>query len=149
MKTKLLATIVLVVGCFVAAAEEKEIIKDKSPDGKFALRLTHGEEGWETAIVELPNKKKIVDLEVIATSGDHERLAWVRHVDTFRIEDYAKDARLLWSNDSQRVAYFNEDRDEHTASVYFERATGLKKWRCRRFRDVMRSKMKTRNISTR
>jgi hypothetical protein len=121
MKTKLLATIVLVVGCFVAAAEEKEIIKDKSPDGKFALRLTHGEEGWETAIVELPNKKKIVDLEVIATSGDHERLAWVRHVDTFRIEDYAKDARLLWSNDSQRVAYFNEDRDEHTASVYFRK----------------------------
>jgi hypothetical protein len=40
-------------------------------------------------------------------------------VNTFRIEDYAKDAKLVWSNDSKRVAYFNEDRDEHTMSVYF------------------------------
>jgi hypothetical protein len=118
-KTKLLATTVLVLGCFVASAAEKEIIKDKSPDGKFALRLTPGEEGWDTAIVDANTKKKIVDLEVVATSGDHERLAWVRGADTFRIEDYGKDARLLWSNDSQRVAYFNESRDEHTMSVYF------------------------------
>jgi hypothetical protein len=35
------------------------------------------------------------------------------------LEDYGKDARLLWSNDSQRVAYFNESRHQHTASVYF------------------------------
>jgi hypothetical protein len=119
MKRELLATIVLILGCFVAAAEEKEIIKDKSPDGKFALKLTHGEEGWESAIVELPGKKKIVDLEVIATSGDHERRAWVASVDTFQIQDYAKDARLVWSDDSQRVAYFNEARDEHTMFVYF------------------------------
>jgi hypothetical protein len=34
--------------------------------------------------------KKILDLEVIATSGDHERRAWVASVDTFQIEDYAK-----------------------------------------------------------
>jgi hypothetical protein len=54
-------------------AEEKKIIKDKSPDKKFALRLIHGEEGWETSIVELPSKKKIIDLEVVATSGNHER----------------------------------------------------------------------------
>lgn len=119
MKTKPLATIVLILGCFVATAEEKEIIRDKSPDGKSALRLTHGEEGWETAIVELPSKKKILDLEVLATSGDHERQAWVASVDTFQIEDYAKDAKLVWSGDSRRVAYFNENRDKHTMSVYF------------------------------
>jgi hypothetical protein len=110
---------VLIANCFVSSLNAEEMIKDKSPDGKFALRLIHGEEGWETSIVELPSKKKIIDLEVIATSGDHERRAWVASVDTFRIEDYAKDARLLWSNDSQRVTYFNEDRDEHTMSVYF------------------------------
>jgi hypothetical protein len=75
-------------------AEEKVIIKDKSPDKKFALRMTHGEEGWDTSIAELPSKKKIIDLEVVATSGDHERRAWVASVDTFQIEDYAKDARL-------------------------------------------------------
>jgi len=38
MKTKLLATIVLILGCFVVAAEEKEIIKDKSPDERFHAR---------------------------------------------------------------------------------------------------------------
>jgi hypothetical protein len=126
VKTKLLATIVLILGCFVATAEEKEIIRDKSPDGKSALRLTHGDEGWETAIVELPSKRKIVDLEVLATSGDHERRAWVASVDTFRIEDYAKDAKLVWSGDSRRVAYFNEDRDEHTVSVYFRNGDTFK-----------------------
>jgi hypothetical protein len=116
----LLAPILAALGVISSLqAEEKEIIKDKSPDKKFALRMTHGEEGWDTSIVELPSKKKIIDLEVVATSGDHERRAWVASVDTFRIEDYAKDARLVWSNDSQRVAYFNEDRDEHTMSVYF------------------------------
>ena len=116
----LLAPILAALGVISSLqAEEKEIIKDKSPDKKFALRMTHGEEGWDTSIVELPSKKKIIDLEVVATSGDHERRAWVASVDTFQIEDYAKDARLVWSNDSQRVAYFNEDRDEHTMSVYF------------------------------
>jgi hypothetical protein len=116
----LLGPILIALGVISSLeAEEKEIIKDKSPDKKFALRLIHGEEGWDTSIVELPSKKKIIDLEVVATSGHHERRAWVASVDTFRIEDYAKDAKLVWSNDSQRVAYFNEDRDEHTMSVYF------------------------------
>jgi len=114
----LLASILIVLGV-VWSLDGEEMIKGKSPDGKFALRLIHGEEGWETSIVELPSKKKIIDLEVVATSGDHERRAWVASVDTFRIEDYAKDAKLVWSKDSQRVAYFNEDRDEHTMSVYF------------------------------
>lgn len=125
-KIKLLPILILVLGYFVASAAEKEIIKDKSPDGKFALRLTHGEEGWDTAIIDANTKEKIVDLEVVAISGDHERLAWVRGADTFRIEDYANDARLLWSDDSQRVAYFNEDRDEHTMSAYFRNGDTFK-----------------------
>jgi len=116
----LLGPILIALGVISSLqAEEKEIIKDKSPDKKFALRLIHGGEGWDTSIVELASKKKIIDLEVVATSGDHERRAWVGSVDTFRIEDYARDAKLVWSNDSKRVAYFNEDRDEHTMSVYF------------------------------
>lgn len=118
-KVLVASAFVLIANCFVSSLNAEEMIKNKSPDGKFALRLIHGEEGWETSIVELPSKKKIIDLEVVATSGDHERRAWVASVDTFRIEDYAKDAKLVWSNDSQRVAYFNEDRDEHTMSVYF------------------------------
>jgi hypothetical protein len=106
----------------------KGVIKNKSPDGKFALQLAPGEEGWETAIIDAQTTKKIVDLESVAISGDKERVLWASSVDTFRIEDYAKDARLLWSNDSQRVAYFNEERGAYssaesqrsrTTSVYF------------------------------
>src|SRR6266568_7616522 len=108
MKIHLILSAFLTASCFTPLLEAEEVIKDKSPNGKFALRLTHGEEGWDTAIIDAKTKKKVVDLEVVATSGDRERLAWVARVDTFRIEDYAKDARLVWSNDSQRVAYFNE-----------------------------------------
>jgi hypothetical protein len=106
----------------ILAAEgesSKQVIKDKSPDGKFALELTHGEEGWDTAIIGAKTKKKIIDLENVAVSGDEVRTDWMRRGDYPSLEDYGKDATLLWSNDSQRVAYFNEDRDEHTASVYF------------------------------
>jgi hypothetical protein len=119
MKMLLALALTFIGTSLVTSLAAEELIKDKSPDGKFALRLTHGEEGWDTAIIDAKTKKKVFDLEVVATSGDRERLAWVARVDTFRIEDYAKDARLLWSNNSQRVAYFNEDRDEHTASAYF------------------------------
>jgi hypothetical protein len=109
---KLVPTLVLVLSCAVAGAEEKRIIKDKSPDGKFALLLTSGKEGWDTAIIDAKTKKKVFDLETVATSGDKERLRWAGSVETFQIEDYAKDATLVWSNDSQRVAYFNGDRSE-------------------------------------
>jgi hypothetical protein len=119
MKIRLLPLSIFILGCLIASADGDEIIKDKSPDGKFALQLTSGKEGWDTAVIDAKTKKKVFDLETVATSGDKERIRWASSVDTFHIEDYAKDARLLWSNDSQRIAYFNEDRDEHTASVYF------------------------------
>lgn len=97
----------------------KAVIKDKSPDGKFALRLTPGEEGWDTAIIDAKTKNKIIDLENIAVTGDEVRSDWMRRGGYQSLEDYGKDATLFWSNDSQRVAYFNESRDEHTSSVYF------------------------------
>jgi hypothetical protein len=103
-KVLVASAFVLIANCFVSSLNAEEMIKNRSPDGKFALRLIHGEEGWETSIVELPSRKTIIDLEVVATLGDHERRAWVASVDTFRIEDYAKDAKLVWSNDSQHVA---------------------------------------------
>jgi hypothetical protein len=41
----LLAPILAALGVISSLqAEEKEIIKDKSPDKKFALRMTHGEQ---------------------------------------------------------------------------------------------------------
>src|SRR5437867_906056 len=102
MRTIFTFALVVIANCFVVAVDTQEIIKNNSPDGKFVLQLTHGEEGWDTAIIDVKTKKKIIDLENVAVSGDD-----------------AKDATLLWSNDSQRVAYFNESRAEIAARIYF------------------------------
>lgn len=98
-KTKLLPILILVLGYFVASAAEKEIIKDKSPDGKFALRIWKGEEGWEAAIVDVRTKKSVVDLDVYG--------------------NYVEDMRLVWSKDSKRVAHFEPDRRGGTTHIYF------------------------------
>jgi hypothetical protein len=72
----------------VLAVELKaeDVIKDKSPDGKFALRIRKGEEGWEAAIIEVRTKKTLVDLDVYG--------------------DFVENMGLLWSKDSNRVAHF-------------------------------------------
>ncbi len=105
-------------------AEGKEIIKDKSPDGKFALRMTHGEEGWDTEIIETATKKKVIDLESVAATGDKDRIVWMsdssRSVDT-----YGDEATLIWSRDSQRVAYYDLDRRNRTMSVYFRNGSSF------------------------
>jgi hypothetical protein len=38
MKARLLPLSIFILGCFVASAEEKEMIKDKSPDERFHAR---------------------------------------------------------------------------------------------------------------
>jgi hypothetical protein len=98
-ETKLLPILILVLGYFVASAAEKEIIKDKSPDGKFALRVWKGEEGWEAAIVDVRTKKSLVDLDVYG--------------------NYVERMRLVWSKDSKRVAHFEPDRRGGTTHIYF------------------------------
>jgi hypothetical protein len=44
---------ILIVNCFVSALNAEETIRDKSPDGKLALRLTRVEIGWDTAIIDV------------------------------------------------------------------------------------------------
>jgi hypothetical protein len=146
--TRLLGCFLIASSC-VASLTAEEVIKDKSPDGKFALRLIHGEEGWDTEIIETATKRKVIDLENVALNGDQDRTDWMVRGGYQSLEDYGKDARRLWSNDSQPVAYFDESRHQHRPAFIFETATRLKKWRCRSFCDVMRSKMKTRKTSTR
>src|SRR5438477_12093098 len=41
-------------------AGDKDIIKDRSPDRKFALRLTKGDEGWAGAIIDLKSNDDVV-----------------------------------------------------------------------------------------
>jgi hypothetical protein len=97
MRTIALASI-LIANCFVSLLKAEEIIKDKSPDGKFALQLIQGNDGWDAAIVELPTKKKLTEPEA------------------------AGDVKLVWSKDSRRVAHFNPHRTgmlPGTMRIYF------------------------------
>jgi hypothetical protein len=115
----LLAPILIALGVISSLqAEEKEIIKDKSPDKKFALRMTHSEEGWDTEIIETATKKKVIDLESVALSGDKDRIVWMSD-SSEPVEEYGEEATLIWSRDSQRVAYYNLHRRNRTMSVYF------------------------------
>jgi hypothetical protein len=86
-------------------AKGEEMIKDKSPNGKFSLRIAKGEEDWEAAIIDARTKKTVLDLEAYGA--------------------YVKEARLVWSNDSQRVAYFSPSRRGGTATIYFRNGSAF------------------------
>jgi hypothetical protein len=84
-------------------AGDKDIIKDRSPDRKFALRLTKGDEGWGAAIIDLKSNDDVVGLEIYQNQSDL----------------FIKQGHLVWSKDSQRVAYFEPDRRGGSTTVYF------------------------------
>jgi len=94
----LLASILIALGV-VSLLQAEETTKDKSPDGRFALRIWKGEEGWEAAIVDVRTKKSVVDLDVYG--------------------NYVEGTRLVWSKDSKRVAHFEPDRRGGTTHIYF------------------------------
>jgi hypothetical protein len=90
---------------FAESAEPKEIIRDKSPDGKFALRFTRDDKGfWEAAIINLKSKGEEMGLEIYQNG-------------------YIEGAHLVWSKDSQRVAYFEPDRRGGSTTVYFRKGS--------------------------
>ena len=120
----LLASILIAIS-FVPSLKAQEIIKDKSPDGKFALRMTHGKEGWDTEIIETATKKKVINLESVAVSGDKDRIVSMSESSTRSIDTYGDEATLNWSRDSQRVAYYNLDRRNRTMSVYFRNGSSF------------------------
>ena len=100
--------VTLSVCCIVASvqAEDKDIVRDKSPDGKFELQITEEYEGWSAAIVDRKSNEDVVKLEIYQNS--------------------TKEAHLLWSKDSQRVAYFEPNRRGGWTTVYFREGSGLK-----------------------
>ena len=93
VKTMSAIAIILIVNCLVPSLEAKDIIRDKSPDGKFALRITKEDVGWGAAIINLKSKDDVVGLEIY--------------------QNFTEEAHLVWSKDSQRVAYFEPDPDNH------------------------------------
>jgi len=90
----------LIAASFVASLKAEDVVKDKSPDGKFALLISGNEYYPEAALIELGVKRKLVDLGSVG---------FFRH-----------DTKLLWSADSQRVACFTPNHAEHT-TVYFRK----------------------------
>jgi hypothetical protein len=52
MKMLLAFALTLIATSLVTSLAAEDVMKDKSPDGKFALRLIHGEEGWDTEVIE-------------------------------------------------------------------------------------------------
>ena len=43
----------------IVSAQAGDIIRDKSPDGKFGLRITKEEEVWSAAIIDLKGKDAV------------------------------------------------------------------------------------------
>ncbi|HZR77952.1 MAG TPA: hypothetical protein VFA58_02030, partial [Chthoniobacterales bacterium] len=80
-------------------ADDKPVIKDKSPNGKFALQISKDDMGGSAAIIGLKDKSEVATLETY--------------------QNYTEEAHLVWSKDSQRVAYFEPDRRGGSTTVYF------------------------------
>ena len=103
-------TLVILVSLFLApflraeGEKAREEIKFPSPDGKFALRLftDHANGRAETTIVRSPGHALVVDLDD-------------------RGAPYIWEKKLVWSPDSQRVAYFAPDRRGGTTTAYFRK----------------------------
>ena len=105
VKTMSAIAIILIVNCLVPSLEAKDIIRDKSPDGKFALRITKEDVVWGAAIINLKSKQDVVGLEIY--------------------QNFTEEAHLVWSKDSQRVAYFEPDRRGGSTTVYFRKGSAF------------------------
>lgn len=92
----------LIAAFLIPSLEAKKIIKDKSPNGRYALELSRIDDGqWSADIVDLKSKGSVASLELYQNMIDG--------------------ARLVWSKDSQRVAYFEPDRRGGSTTVYFRK----------------------------
>jgi hypothetical protein len=102
--------IIFAIAAFVIVsslqAEDKEITKDKSPDGKFALSISTEQGESQATIIRTRTKEDVVALEA---NGD-----------------YVERAKLVWSKDSQWVAYFSPNRRGGLTTVYFRTGSEFK-----------------------
>ena len=101
MRSLAVFAVILIGNFLVPSIEAKDTIRDKSPDGNFALEITKEDEGWAAAIINLKTNQNVVGLDIY--------------------QNYTEDAHLVWSNDSQRVAFFEPDRRGGSTTVYFRK----------------------------
>jgi len=91
----------LYFGVFTCMALAGDVIKYRSPDGKFGMLLseTEGELGITIKLIEISSRKIVLDL---ADSG----------------HPYSDGSKLLWSPDSTKVAFLEGDRRGGSTTVY-------------------------------
>jgi hypothetical protein len=105
-----LATIVAcAISCgFSVPVADKETVKDKSPDGKLALRIGQqdGSGYSKVEIVDLSTNEPVFGLGALGHPNE-------------------EDAKLVWSADSQRVAFFEPSRRGGLTRVFFRNGTSF------------------------
>src|SRR5438046_7859008 len=107
MKTLLLLASLFFATCFCPTLRAEDKIKGASPDGKVGMLLTAEEEGGvKIQLIELSSRKVVLDL---AESG----------------APHAKDCKLLWAPDSQRVAFYEAVHRGGETTVYFRNDSGF------------------------
>jgi lipoprotein NlpI len=83
-----------------------EIIKDRSPDGRFALQLSADQDQFELGLIDLGTHKELLSLNSLGSP-------------------YANHSSLLWSPDSKRVAYTEDSRRGGYTTVYQQKGNGF------------------------
>jgi hypothetical protein len=86
----------LYFGAFVCLALAGELIKSRSPNGKFAMLL---KDESTTQLIEVKSRKVWMELEEVG-------------------RPWAKDSKLVWSPDSKYFAHFVASRRGGTTEVY-------------------------------
>jgi len=87
-------------------AHAGEIIKDRSPDGRFALQLSADEDAFDLGLIDLGTHKELVSLASLGSP-------------------YANHSHLIWSPDSKRVAYTEDSRRGGYTTVYKQKGDGF------------------------
>ena len=99
------ASLAAILGLSITA-HAGDIIKDRSPDGRFALQLSADQDQFELGLVNLGTHKELVSLASLGSP-------------------YAKHSHLIWSPDSKRVAYTEDSRRGGYTTVYQQKGDGF------------------------
>lgn len=105
MRNIAVLAVVLIANFLIPSIEAKDTVRDKSPDGQFALEITKEDEGWAAAIINLKTNENVVGLDIY--------------------QNFTEDAHLVWSKDSQQVAFFEPDRRGGGTTVYFRKGSSF------------------------
>ena len=97
MKSKAFAIVTTFAFALAAVASDEEI-KFRSPDGKLALSV----KPTQTSIVKLPSHEVVIEVDEMGAP-------------------FLAGKRLVWSADSNRVAYYSPNRRGGLLSVYFRK----------------------------